>query len=120
MSDWRDDHDPEHAFPQPPPSWDAYGAPAPGYPPGYPYAPGHMPVQQKTDSGATTALVLGILGLFCCLFGFAAIYEGVEARQRIVGDPGALKGEGLALAGVTLGIISLVLTVVSSILFFVL
>lgn len=119
MSDWRDDHEPaDQPFPQPPPSWETYGAPQPGYLPGHPYGPGA--VQQKTDSGATTALVLGILGFFCCIFGFAAIYEGVEARQRIVGDPEGLKGEGLALAGMTLGIISLVLSVVGTILIFVL
>jgi hypothetical protein len=117
MSDGRDDHERDQRFPQPPPSWDAYGTPPQ---PGYPYPPGQFPVQQKTDSGATTALVLGILGFFCCLFGFAAIYEGVEARQRIVGDREELKGEGLALAGITLGIISLVLSVVGTILLFVL
>jgi len=110
MSEWGDDPRFEPTLPPPPPSWPA----------GYPHGPGPLPLRQpKTDSGATTALVLGILGFLCCLFGFAAIYEGHEARQRIVGAPDELKGEGLAIAGMTLGIISLALSALGTILVFV-
>jgi hypothetical protein len=97
-----------------------YGPPAghPGYP-GYPGAPGYgyagyggypgygAPKQEK---GAITALVLGIVGLFLCgiLLGPAAIYEGAKARRRIRESNGMLTGDGMALAGLILGIVATV------------
>jgi hypothetical protein len=70
--------------------------------------------QKKTAGIAITSLVLGILGLVC--FGpFAAIPAvicGHVAKSRIRKSAGQLEGEGLALAGLILGYISIGLMVV--------
>lgn len=86
----------------------AYGAP-PGYQPYYPGGPGMAP---KTHARARNALILGIVGFVCCglIFGSAAIYEGVKARKEIEASP-FLEGDGLAIAGIVLGIISLTFNV---------
>jgi hypothetical protein len=57
------------------------------------------------DSQATLALVLGIIGVFCCLPAPVAIFIGNSSRRRIEASAGALGGYGLATAGFVLGII---------------
>lgn len=67
--------------------------------------------QARTDSGATTALVLGFLSLVALVFppalglGIAAVVVGWNARRRITRSNGALKGRPLAVAGLVLGVI---------------
>jgi hypothetical protein len=80
----------------------AYGPIAYGY--GYGYAP------PQHDKGATTSLVLGIVSLLCCglIFGAFALNEGRKARARIAASNGALTGDGMALAGMILGVIGMV------------
>lgn len=63
---------------------------------------------------AVGALVCSLVGLLC--FGIVlepvAIVLGVVARRRIRESHGALKGDGLALAGIVIGVIGFVLAIV--------
>lgn len=65
---------------------------------------------RENAPGATASLVFGILGLFLCgiIFGILAINKSKEARLLIASDP-RLGGEGMAKAGLVLGIIDVVL-----------
>lgn len=56
---------------------------------------------------AKTALILGIIGVFCfgVILGPIAIYEGVKARRLIRQNP-QLTGKTMATAGLVLGIIT--------------
>jgi hypothetical protein len=77
-----------------------YGQP-PGYPP-VPYAPQHP--------RATTALVLGILGVvLCALTAPFAWRIGKQAVNEIDDSHGQLGGRGAAQAGYVLGIVGTVL-----------
>lgn len=70
--------------------------------------------QRKTAGIAVASLVLGILGLIC-IGPFAAIPAvicGHIAKSKIKEAAGALQGEGLALAGLILGYVSIGLMVV--------
>jgi len=61
---------------------------------------------------AILALILGILGLAVCPFvGIAAMVVGSRARKEIDASPGRFAGRGMATAGLVLGIISMVFTV---------
>jgi hypothetical protein len=98
------------AYGQPPP----YGQP-PGYPPQQPGAPGGYGAPQQTSPLAIVSLVLGILGVPCCTFfvlGIAAIVTGFLARKQIAESQGRLKGSGMAVAGLILGIVMTVIAVV--------
>jgi hypothetical protein len=60
-----------------------------------------------TDGNAVTSLVLGLLSLvICCVTGVPAIILGHIARSNIQKSQGKLKGEGMALAGLILGYLS--------------
>jgi hypothetical protein len=91
----------------------SYQQPPPGYgdQPQYGAAPG----PQKTSPLAIISLVTGILGIFpCCvilIFGIAAGITGFIARGQIAQSNGALKGDGMAKAGLILGIVGVVLGV---------
>ncbi|MGI8662578.1 MAG: DUF4190 domain-containing protein [Acidimicrobiales bacterium] len=54
---------------------------------------------------AVAALVCGIVGLllFNIVLGPLALIFGLIARNKIKASNGALKGEGLAIAGIVLG-----------------
>ncbi len=62
----------------------------------------------QTDGKATTSLVLGILSVTCLgiLAGIPAIILGHISRSNIRDSRGQLKGDGLALAGLVMGYIS--------------
>lgn len=68
------------------------------------------PVVRETAKEATEAMWCGIIGIFC--FGFIlgpfAIYKGIQARGIISQNP-VLTGEGLATAGIVLGIFDIVI-----------
>jgi len=107
------------------PSWwqDAPpGSAPPGAPPGgAPYAMpvGAYPRSAKLPNaqGAVRALVLGILALLCCgILGPFAIYEGNQARFRIRVSNGRLGGDGLAIAGMVLGVIATLLLLLNLVL----
>src|SRR5688572_10550994 len=63
---------------------------------------------QRTDPKAVWSLVLGILSLTCfwILTGIPAIVLGHISRSDIRKSLGVLKGEGMALAGLIMGYIS--------------
>lgn len=68
----------------------------------------------KTSPGAIWSLVLGILGLMCIgpLGAIPAIICGHIAYSKVKKSDGALTGDGMALAGLILGYISIALMVV--------
>ncbi|MFL6024697.1 MAG: DUF4190 domain-containing protein [Marmoricola sp.] len=103
-----------------------YGQQHPGYPqqpysqqPGYPY--GYPAYSPPTSSRATTALVLGLVGVIgsflTCGLALAvspfAWAIGVKARREVQESQGQLEGGGMATAGVVLGIIGTVLLVIA-------
>lgn len=111
----------------PPPA--GYGAqPGHGAQPGYGQAPYGSPAAYggqvgTPDGGATTSMVLGIIGLagsiVCGLpivLSPFALFMGLAAKKRIDASNGALTGRGNAQAGFILGIIGTVLLVLSIIL----
>lgn len=61
----------------------------------------------KRDGKAVAALVCGIIGLigFGLVLGAVAIGLGFQSRRNIQRSRGALTGEGLAMAGLVLGVI---------------
>jgi type II secretory pathway pseudopilin PulG len=81
---------------------------APQYPPqAQPYQRYQPP---KTDGGAVASLILGISSIALCLTvftGIPAIILGHISFSKIKKSAGKLKGEGMALAGLILGYISL-------------
>lgn len=91
-----------------PPTAGPYGPPPPGTPPGAPYGPAYgypyPPVRQPTNTLAILALV------FAFVFAPAAIVMGAVARRQI--QRSGEDGRGLATAGMVLGIVFTVLTVV--------
>lgn len=97
------------------------GYPPGGYPPGgYPPPPGYGGYSQpKTNQKALWSLILGILGLVCCgiFTGVPALILGNMAKKEIAASGGAETGDGMAKAGVILGIVSIVLSILGLILF---
>jgi hypothetical protein len=94
-----------------------------GQPPQYPQQPGYQQPgqggygqqpygQPKTNGMAVTALVLGILGLFCWIGSIPAIIFGVMGRKQIRESNGAETGDGMAMAGLIMGIIGAAILVV--------
>jgi hypothetical protein len=75
------------------------------------------PQVQRTEGRAIASLVLGIVGFvaFPLVPSVLAIWLGVTAKRRMRADP-TLTGEGLATAGVILGVVEIVLVVLSVIL----
>jgi hypothetical protein len=70
---------------------------------------------QVAESGkATAAMVLGILSVLCfgILAGIPAIILGVMARKELAAMPPPRNGEGKAMAGIVLGGLSVVWTLV--------
>lgn len=97
----------------------AYGAPAPTYgAPAYGTSGYAAPVgytaPQKTNGLAIASLVLGIVGLPFCLWfigGIPALILGYMAKSQIRASGDTEQGRGMALAGIILGWISVVCTV---------
>ena len=65
--------------------------------------------EPQTDGKATGSLVLGILSLLCFSFlaGIPAVVLGHISRKNIRESMGRLKGDGIALAGLIMGYISI-------------
>jgi len=68
-----------------------------------------MPSDAKTDGKAVASLILGILSvtIFWILAGIPAVIFGHISRASIRKSMGRLKGEGMALAGLIMGYLSL-------------
>ncbi len=72
----------------------------------YPVAPEPGPPSAGTSGRATASLVLGILGFVCCqLFGPVAWYLGAQERKAIRAGLSSPAGDGVALAGMIIGIV---------------
>jgi hypothetical protein len=73
----------------------------------------------RTDGLAIGALIFGILSLVCSvgclgvLLGPAAAITGFISRQRVTASGGTLGGGGYALAGMILGIVGFVASVLA-------
>ena len=105
------------SYPPPP-----YGAPAPGYAPpptGYPapgYAGAYGVPAQKTNSLAIASLVaslIGILPFICGLGSIIGIVLGVVALNQI--KTSGESGRGLAIAGIAVGAVTFLISVVFTI-----
>ena len=85
--------------------------PAQAYPPQTQQYPGQF--QPRTDGKATASLILGILSILCfgLLTGLPAIILGHISRGNIEQSRGRLTGAGMALAGLILGYVSIVSTI---------
>lgn len=76
------------------------------------------PRRIQTDSGAVAALVCGLVSLVGLIFplllgfGVAGIILGWSARRRIARSGGELKGKRIAIAGVALGVLGSLLSLV--------
>jgi hypothetical protein len=84
---------------------------------------GYMPgaagyAQARTDGLAIASLIIGIVGVVCffiCLgvvLGPTAAIMGFVSRQRITSSGGMLGGGGLALAGLILGVVGFLASVI--------
>jgi Domain of unknown function (DUF4190) len=85
-------------------------ATAPPSPPmgGYPPAPGQLhPAAQTTNGLAIASLVLSILGVFG-IGSLLGIIFGYKARREIRASRGHQSGDGMALAGIIIGFVTLV------------
>lgn len=85
--------------------------PQQGYPPQAQQYPGQF--QPQTDGKATASLILGILSILCFgLFtGLPAIILGHISRGNIEQSRGRLTGGGMALAGLIMGYLSIISTI---------
>jgi Domain of unknown function (DUF4190) len=74
---------------------------------------------RRTSTLAIVSLIFGILGWFVLPFvgSIVAIITGHMARAEIRRDPLRIEGDGLALAGLILGWLSIALWVVGMLLF---
>ncbi|CAM8630101.1 Domain of unknown function DUF4190 [Acidimicrobiia bacterium] len=97
--------------PTPPP----FGAPTSFAPQGQPVAPPWS--GPKTDGLAIASLVVGIISLSCAgylgiVLGPMALIFASKARTRIERSGGWTKGTGLATAGIVLGVIGTIVSIV--------
>ncbi len=106
--------------PYAPPSY-PYAPPSDPYSPAYGMPPAPMPgyggmfdngAVADLKSDAKKALILSIVSFFCCgvILGSLSIYYGVNARNGLR-NYGVEDGQGMALAAIIIGIISVVLNV---------
>lgn len=93
----------------PPPGWQTYDQ---AQPPGAPGFQNYGP--PRTEGTAIGSLVCAVVGLLLCgiILEPVAIILGFQARKKIRTSNGALKGEGLALAGIVIGFVGLALAIV--------
>ena len=98
----------------PPPPPPGSGGPG-GYGGGYGDYPGGGYggyAQPQTSKKAIWALVTGILGFCCGPSAIVAIVLGVMGKRDVAASNGSLKGAGMAQAGLILGIVALVLSLI--------
>ena len=78
------------------------------------YSGGAIAGQPEQDTMAIVALILGIANFFCCgIIAPVALVLGIMSRSKIRASGGALRGQGLALAGIILGAIGILELIVS-------
>lgn len=76
--------------------------------------PFQPPPAGQDQTLAIVSLVCGILGILCCgmLTGIPAIITGYMAKNNVDANPNQYSGRGMALAGMILGGVSVVLSIV--------
>src|SRR5215471_9107104 len=89
----------------------------PAPPPTTPYSAGPMQPQAyrpPTDGQATASMIFGILSLTCFwgVFGVPAVIFGHMAKSNIRRSMGQLGGDGMAMAGLIMGYISIAVSLV--------
>jgi len=79
--------------------------------------PGAYPMQAPTNQKALWAMILGIPSVICCgiFTGIPALILGIIARREVQESGGTQKGEGMALAGIILGVISIAFSIIFTI-----
>jgi hypothetical protein len=121
MSDWPSDAWlPPPAAPPPPSAAPPWADQAPGWQqpgrPNPPYAPGPYGAPPSNNGFAIASLVAGCAQFMLCGIGaILAIVFGHVARGQIKRSNGAQTGRGLATAGLVLGYVGLVVTVLGAI-----
>jgi hypothetical protein len=101
---------PPSSYGPPPPG---YGQPGYGPPPGYGAPPGYgYPAGPQTESTATAALVIAIVGIFICMpvGAIVALVMANSAEKRIQASEGRLTGLELTRAARIISIVELALT----------
>jgi hypothetical protein len=64
------------------------------------------------ERDATYAVVFGVMGMFCGIFGPVALRVGLRSLRNINGSHGTLTGTGSALFGVLAGVVATLFLVV--------
>ena len=73
-------------------------------------------MESRTSGYAIVSLVLGILGVVCVPFtGFLAVIFGLLGMREISRSERAVKGKGIAITGLVLGVIGAVFTTILSV-----
>lgn len=105
--------------PAPPPSGPSSPYPQQTYPSGTLYQAPYHSAPPRNNGKATASLVLGIIGLFVCplICSVMAIILGGSAKNEIAAGAGREGGEGLATAGIILGWLGVVFSVIWIIIF---
>jgi hypothetical protein len=69
--------------------------------------------RRRTSPLATEALIMAIVGIFCCqiIFGPLALKKASEAQQEIDLNPEYVEGEGIVVAAKVIGVIDIILFV---------
>jgi hypothetical protein len=102
-------------YPPPPPG----NYPPPPPPGSYPPpggGPGGYPGPAKTNTLAIVSIVCSAVGLFCGIGSIAGIILGVVAKNQIKQTGEA--GDGLALAGIIVGAVTLLISLIWSVYYF--
>lgn len=96
---------PPYPPPMPPPFPAPYGGYAGGYYPGWEYAGGYGTPRSGMNTLAITSLVVGILGVFCCVGSIVGVVCGSVALNQIkqTGEG----GHGLAVGGIVISVATL-------------
>lgn len=82
------------------------------------YSPYQAPVVAPKNNGlAIASLVCSLVGALCCgLASIAGIILGFIARSQIRQSNGMQQGDGMALAGIIVGIVAIALSIIGGIL----
>lgn len=103
---------PQHPAPQWPAVTPQPNQNYPYYPPPVQYVQVPVAVAPPNAGGAVAAMVLGIVSMFICCFGWItgviAIALAATAMKKINDSGGQYGGRGMAITGLVLGIISVV------------
>lgn len=108
-------------YPPPPPGYQPYGSfgnpydTSGGYPPpaGYGPYPGGYGGAPRTNALAIWSLVASLVGFVCCLGSVAGIVLGLVSLNQI--KQNNEEGQGLAIAGIAVGAVSLLAGVVMAV-----